>query len=129
MRVQVVETLANICGGRLESEHPPGGKDASSISGTVPFCVRTVKDHPELMDFLQTAMKDLTKLWERYHKDNPDNKTSVPKDVKPDGGMAKFDRLPRLELPSFNGENSAWRPYWEKFNNFLKKDPTLTDVM
>ena len=42
--------------------------------------------------------------------------------------MAKFDRLPRLELPSLNGENSAWRPYWEKFNNVLKIDPTLTDV-
>ncbi len=49
VRVQVVETLANICGGRLESEHPPGGKDDSSISGTslcmallyVPFCVHT----------------------------------------------------------------------------------------
>ncbi len=42
--------------------------------------------------------------------------------------MAKFDRLPRLELPSFNGENSGWCPYWEMCNNVLKKDPTLTDV-
>ena len=42
--------------------------------------------------------------------------------------MAKFDRLPRLELPSFNGENSGWRPFWKKFNNVLMKDPTLTDI-
>ena len=81
------------------------------------------------METLQTATKDLTTLWERHHKDNPEGKTSVFKDVKPDGGMAKFDRLPHFELPSFNSENSGWRPYWKKFNNVLKKilhSPTLT---
>ncbi len=76
----------------------------------------------------QTAIKDLTILWERCHTDNPNIKATIPKDVKLGGGMAKFDRLPRLELPSFNGENSGWHSYWEKFNNILKKDPTLTDV-
>ena len=84
-----------------------------------------LKDYSELMETLQTATKDLTTLWERYHKDNPEGKTSVFKDVS---GMVKFDRLTRLELPSFNGENSGWRPYWKIFNNVLKKDPTLTDV-
>ena len=87
--------------------------------------VHPLKDYSELMETLQTATKDLTTLWERYDQDNPEGKTSVFKDV---GGMAKFDRLPRLELPCFNGENSEWRPYWEKFNNVLKKNATLTDV-
>ena len=87
--------------------------------------VHPLKNYSELMETLQTATKDFTTLWERYHKDNPEGKTSVYRDV---GGMAKFDRLPRLELPSFNGENSEWRLYWEKFNNVLKKDPTLTGV-
>ena len=41
--------------------------------------------------------------------------------------MSKFDRLPRIELPSFNGENGEWHPYWEKFN-MLQKDPTLTNA-
>ena len=41
---------------------------------------------------------------------------------------SKFDRLPRIELPSFNGESGRWRSYWEKFSNALNKDPTLTDV-
>ena len=91
--------------------------------------VYPLKDHSELMETLQTATtKDLTTLWERYHKDNPEGKTSVFKDVKPDGSMAKFDCLPRLELPSFNDENSGWSPYWEKINNVLKKDPKVTDV-
>ena len=42
--------------------------------------------------------------------------------------MTQFNRLPRVELPSFNGENSGWHPYWVKFNNVLKKEPTITDV-
>ena len=41
---------------------------------------------------------------------------------------SKFDRLPRIELPSFNGEGSEWKPYWEKFTNALSKDVSLTDV-
>ena len=86
-----------------------------------------LKDRPELMDTLQGISKDLTSLWERYHTDNPDDKTSLSKYVK-SSAVSKFDRLPRLELPSFNGENGGWRPYWEKFNNTLEKDPSLTDV-
>ena len=86
-----------------------------------------LKDCPELMDTLQAVTRDLTTLREGYDEDNPDRKTSVSKDSRPIG-MSKFDRLPRIELPSFNGENVGWRPYWEKFNNALEKDPTLTDV-
>ena len=42
--------------------------------------------------------------------------------------ISKFDRMPRIELPSFNGEGSEWRPYWDNFMNALSKDATLTDV-
>jgi len=86
-----------------------------------------LKDWPELMDPLHKNQEDLTTLWERYQVDNPDVLESTSKDVKPQL-TSKFDRLPRIELPSFNGDSGSWRPYWEKFNNALKKDPTLTDV-
>ncbi len=86
-----------------------------------------LKDRPELMDILQGLSRDLTTLWERFHTDNPDDKTSVSKVVK-SSAVSRFDRLPHIELPSFNGENGGWRPYWEKFNNALEKDPSLTDV-
>ncbi len=39
-----------------------------------------------------------------------------------------FDRLPRIELSSFNGDSGSWSPYREKFNNTLEKNPNLTDV-
>ena len=81
-----------------------------------------LKDRPELMDTLQAVTRYLTTLLDRYDEDNPESFTSVSKDSRPIG-MSKFDRLPRIELPSFNGENVGWRPYWEKFNNELKKDP------
>jgi len=90
-----------------------------------------LRNRPKLMDVLQEIQKDLTKLWERYYDDSPDDnigdKSSAPEEVKPKL-VSKFDRLPRIELPTFNGENGGWRPYWEKFNNALEKDPTLTDV-
>ncbi len=79
------------------------------------------------MDTLQKYHQDLTTLWERYHSDNPDDTASASKEVKPQL-TSKFDRLPRIKLPSFNGDNGSWRPYWEKFNNVLDKDLTLTDV-
>ena len=76
---------------------------------------------------VQNLLKDLAILWERFEGDNPVGKTSTdynPKPLEP----SKFDRLPRIELPSFNGESGRWRSYWEKFSNALNKDPTLTDV-
>ena len=101
--------------------------DLSSKVAKLQALAHPLKDRPELMDTLQGISKDLTSLWERYHTDNPDDKTSLSRDVK-SSAVSKFDRLPRLELPSFNGENGGWRPYWEKFNNALEKDPSLTDV-
>ncbi len=79
------------------------------------------------MDILQGLSRDLATLWERFHMDNPDDKTSVSKVVK-SSAVSRFDRLPHIELPSFNGEDGGWRPYWEKFNNALEKDPSLTNV-
>ena len=101
--------------------------DLSSKVAKLQALAHPLKDRPKLMDTLQGIYKDLTSLWERYHTDNPDDKTSFSKYVK-SSAVSKFYRLPRLELPSFNGENGGWRPYWEKFNNVLEKDPSLTDV-
>ena len=86
-----------------------------------------LKEHPHVLMKVQNLLKDLAIFWERFEGDNPVGKTSTdynPKPLEP----SKFDRLPRIELPSFNGESGRWRSYWEKFSNALNKDPTLTDV-
>ncbi len=80
-----------------------------------------LKDRPVFMDTLQKATTDLTTLRKRYDDDNPNSKSSVNKDVQP-VGTSRYDRLPRIELPSFKGENMKWHL------KRLKKDPTLTDV-
>ena len=88
-----------------------------------------LKDRPELMMTLLGLNKDLTTLWERFSQDNSVSKLpSSSVSTTSMTSMSKFDRLPRIELPSFNGENGGWRPYWEKFNNVLQKDPTVTNV-
>ena len=72
--------------------------------------------------------KHLTTLWERFSQDNSVSKLpSSSVSTTSMTSMSKFDRLPRIELPSFNGDNGGWRPYWEKFN-VLQKDPLLTNV-
>ena len=102
-------------------------KELSTQLAGLQALAHPLKERPELSDTIQRLLKDLSTLWERYEEDNPDRKTSTVKDVKR-SEMSKFDRLPRIELPSFNGENSEWHPYWEKFTNALNKDTTLTDV-
>ena len=98
--------------------------DPSSKVAKLQALAHPLKDRPELMDTLQGISKDLTSLWERYHTDNPDGKTSPSKDVK-SSAVSKFDRLPRLELPSFNGENGGWRPYFESSTTRWKRIPHL----
>ena len=101
--------------------------ELSTTLATLQARAHPLKERPELLETLLGLSKNLTTLWERFNQDNPDNKL-VLSTISTPKGMSKFDRLPRIELPSFNGEGSEWRPYWEKFTNALSKDTTLTDV-
>ena len=78
------------------------------------------------MKFLLGQSKDLTTLWERFSQDNVVSKSSLST-TSMTKSISKFDRLPRIELPSFNRGGSEWRSYWDKFTNALSKDDTLTD--
>ncbi len=88
----------------------------------------SLKQYPKLLETIQELLKDLATLWERFSEDNDLSKATTAKDEKPTELSSKFDRLQRIELPSFFGKNSDWRPYWEKFTNALSKDKTLTQV-
>ena len=101
--------------------------ELSTTLATLQARAHPLKERPELLETLLGLSKNLTTLWERFNQDNPDNKLVLSTITTPKG-MSKFDHLPRIELPSFNGEGSEWRPYWEKFTNALSKDTTLTDV-
>jgi len=103
-------------------------KELSSQLTELQASAHPLKLYPKLSEYIHELLKKLTTLWERYNNDNPESKvSSTAKDVK-HTEISKFDRLPRLELPSFNEKNSEWRSYWEKFTNVLKKDNTLTSV-
>ena len=99
-------------------------KELSTQLAGLQALAHPLKERPELTDTIQRLLKDLSTLWERYEEDNPDRKTSTVKDVK----RSEMSKFARNELPSFNGENSEWHPYWEKFTNAFNKDTTLTDV-
>ena len=70
----------------------------------------------------------MTPLWERFNQDNSASEPASSSAISTTKSISKFDCLPWIELPSFNGEGSEWKPYWEKFTNALSKDVTLTDV-
>ena len=102
--------------------------ELSTTLATLQARAHPLKERPELLETLLGLSKNLTTLWERFNQDNPDSKLGLSSTISTPKSMSKFDRLPRIELPSFNGEGSEWRPYWEKFKNALSKDTTLTDV-
>ena len=83
-----------------------------------------LKEHPHVLMKVQNLLKDLAILWEWFEGDNPVGKTSTDYNPKP-LELSKFDRLPRIELPSFNGESGRWCSYWEKFSNALNKTQLL----
>ena len=37
-------------------------------------------------------------------------------------------KLPKLTLPSFNGNVSLWQTFWDSFESAVHSNPTLTDV-
>ena len=79
------------------------------------------------MKTLLGLSKDFATLWESSQDNFVSKLPSSSVSTTSMTSMSKFDRLPQIELPSFNGENGGWRPYWEKFK-VLEKGPTLTNV-
>ena len=103
-------------------------KELSTTIATLKSQAHPLKDRPELMETLLGLNKTLSTLWEGFNQDNLASKFASSSTISIAKSTSKFDRLPHIELPSFNGEGSEWRPYWEKFTNTLSKDATLTDV-
>ena len=88
---------------------------------------RTARGRSEVVDGTQALLKDLRDLQLRNGEDVAGTVTS-PDPSGRSVGMSKFDRLPRIALPNFDGTAIGWRPFWEKFQNAITKDVGLTDV-
>ena len=37
-------------------------------------------------------------------------------------------RLPKLEIPSFHGENLKWTEFWDSFEASIHENSTLSDI-
>ena len=61
-----------------------------------------LKDRPELMENLVKMSKDMTPLWERFNRDNSVSEPASSCAISTTNSSSKFDRLPWIELPSFN---------------------------
>ena len=86
---------------------------------------RLLKEREEVTDLMDALKKSYSDFRERCEEDNtPDTLAANPKPKSSYGTV----RLPRLELPTFHGDQSKWRPFWEKFNNALSKEPSLSDA-
>ena len=86
-----------------------------------------IDGHPEVHDGIQALIRDLMDLQVKNGKDLTDSTPPSAPSTRLTG-LSKFDRLPRLVLPDFDGTPVGWRPFWEKFQNALSKDTGLTDV-
>ncbi len=102
--------LPKITGYGIEAKLTELSSRLTELQGTA----HSLKRYPKLLETIQELLKDLATLWERFSEDNELSKATTAKDEKPTELSSKFDRLPRIELPSFFGKNSDWRPYWEK---------------
>ncbi len=87
----------------------------------------TIGGRPEVHEGIKCLIRDLMELQIRNGKDLTEGIFSTAPSVSPTG-LSKFERLPRLALPEFDGTPVGWRPFWEKFQNALSKDTSLTDV-
>ncbi len=87
----------------------------------------TIGGRPEVHEGIKCLIRDLMELQIRNGKDLTEGIFSTAPSVSPTG-LSKFERQPRLALPEFDGTPVGWRPFWEKFQNALSKDTSLTGV-
>ena len=84
-----------------------------------------LKEREEVTELMDALKKSYSNLQERCEEDNmPETLAADPKPKSSYGTVC----LPRMELPTFHGDQSKWRPFWEKFNNALSKEPSLSEL-
>ena len=78
-------------------------KDLSTTIATLKSQAHPLKNRPELMETLLGLDKTLSTIWEGFNRDNLASKSASSSTISIAKSTSKFDRLPRIELPSFNG--------------------------
>ena len=84
----------------------------------------------EIMDQIKDLRKAKDSLTARRNKElkAAATPTSISTSSTTGPTLSSSFRLPRIELPTFDGKQENWRNFWDEFQNALKKDPLLTDT-
>ena len=82
------------------------------------------------MELITDLRKDEDTLIARQNEDLRTEPLPVPDSTtsKATFHSSSSFRLPRVELPTFKGDQESWRAFWDEFQNSLTKDPLLTDM-
>ena len=66
----------------------------------------------------------------KYDEENPRIETisTTPARVEHITSSHTQSRLPKIELPTFDGDILGWQSFWESFSSALGKDPSLTNA-
>ena len=66
----------------------------------------------------------------KYDEENPIFETisNTPARVEHITSSHTQSRLPKIELPTFDGDILGWQSFWESFSSALGKDPSLTNA-
>ena len=80
----------------------------------------------EIMDQIKDLRKAKDSLTARRNEELKAAATPTPISTSSTAGptLSSSFRLPRIELPTFDGKQENWRNFWDEFQNALKKDHT-----
>jgi len=140
--------LSNITATRIQSRTASLKEDwerFSLVNDAIRIAIRElsfedqlqVQQHPYLQEDLFTSTKDLylnsleriTALLE-HESTTSDNSTSgqMALQVSTAAPYSYQSRLPRIDLPKFNGTQSEWLSFKDLFNSLVTANPTLSAV-
>ena len=114
----------------LDETSATGLKEIGTYINDLTSVWADAKKMNEIMDQIKVLRKEKDALMARRNeelKTLPTPTTSCAPSMASPALSSSF-RLPRVELPKFNGDQENWHNFWDEFQNALKKDPLLSDT-
>ena len=111
----------------LDKTSATGLKEIGTYINDLTSLWADAKKMSEIMDQIKVLRKEKDALMARRNEELKALPTPAsscaPSTASP--ALSSSFQLPRVELPTFNGDQENWHNFWDEFQNALKKDPPL----
>ena len=121
-RLQILDETDTLSGAHLEKQIDEARKELKELS----LLKEKSGECTEIQDITKELNRTAHQLALRFEKENRVTTTTIQ--IKLSETHHNIRTLPRMNLPTFEGDPLEWRNFWSLFSSMLEREPTLNEA-